>query len=38
LAERGFSVKEMNVGWQEWVKDGLPTEKGTASSSAAQSA
>jgi 3-mercaptopyruvate sulfurtransferase SseA len=28
LAERGFYVREMNSGWHEWQKDGLPTEKG----------
>jgi hypothetical protein len=29
LAERGFLVKELNVGWREWMNEGLPTEKGT---------
>jgi rhodanese-related sulfurtransferase len=28
LAERGLDVKELNVGWSEWVADKLPTEKG----------
>ena len=28
LAERGFYVKEMNAGWMEWTKEGLPVEKG----------
>jgi hypothetical protein len=26
LAEQGFKVREMNVGWHEWTKEGLPTE------------
>jgi 3-mercaptopyruvate sulfurtransferase SseA len=33
LAERNLYVKEMNAGWHEWVKEGLPTEKGAASKS-----
>jgi hypothetical protein len=28
LAEQGFNVKELNVGWQEWTADSLPTEPG----------
>jgi len=28
LVERGFFVKEMNSGWLEWVKEGLPVEPG----------
>jgi hypothetical protein len=27
LVERGLYVKEMNSGWYEWLKEGLPTEK-----------
>jgi hypothetical protein len=27
LAERGLDSKELNIGWQEWIADGLPTEK-----------
>jgi rhodanese-related sulfurtransferase len=30
LAERGFYVKEMNAGWTEWTREGLPVEKGAA--------
>jgi hypothetical protein len=30
LAERGFDSKEMNIGWQEWIEAGLPTEAGVA--------
>jgi len=36
LAERDFLVKEMNVGWHEWVKEGLPTEKGRAAEASAR--
>jgi 3-mercaptopyruvate sulfurtransferase SseA len=28
LAERGFDVKELNVGWNEWTQEGLPVERG----------
>jgi 3-mercaptopyruvate sulfurtransferase SseA len=28
LVERGLFVKELNIGWQEWIDDGLPTEVG----------
>jgi 3-mercaptopyruvate sulfurtransferase SseA len=28
LAERGFVVREMNAGWNEWVVAGLPMERG----------
>jgi hypothetical protein len=28
LAERGFQVREMNVGWSEWTQEGLPVEHG----------
>jgi hypothetical protein len=28
LAERGFLVRELNVGWREWLEERLPTEKG----------
>jgi 3-mercaptopyruvate sulfurtransferase SseA len=31
LAEHGFDVKEMNVGWNDWKEAGLPTEKGAPS-------
>jgi len=36
LAERDVYVKEMNVGWAEWTKDGLPTEKGAGQPAAAR--
>jgi hypothetical protein len=29
LAEHGFFVKELNIGWQEWVADNLPVEAGS---------
>jgi len=29
LAERGFLVKEMNVGWKEWTYNHHPTHQGT---------
>jgi hypothetical protein len=28
LAELGFFVKELNVGWAEWIADELPTHGG----------
>jgi hypothetical protein len=28
LAERGFLVKEMNVGWKEWTYNRHPTHQG----------
>jgi hypothetical protein len=30
LAERGFFVREMNVGWHEWVAEGLPVKRAEA--------
>ena len=30
LAERGFFVKELNVGWKEWTYNRHPTHKGSA--------
>jgi hypothetical protein len=37
LVERGFYVKEMNSGWYEWLKEGLPTEKGAERATTARS-
>jgi hypothetical protein len=31
LAERGFFVKELNVGWKEWTYNRHPTHQGQAS-------
>jgi hypothetical protein len=28
LAESGFFVKELNVGWKEWVEEKLPAHQG----------
>jgi hypothetical protein len=36
LAERGFYVKEMNAGWYEWQREGLPIEPGAALPKAAR--
>jgi hypothetical protein len=30
LAERGFFVKELNVGWKEWTANRHPTHHGKA--------
>jgi hypothetical protein len=30
LAERGFFVKEMNIGWKEWTFNRHPVHKGNA--------
>jgi hypothetical protein len=30
LAERGFLVKELNVGWREWTYNRHPTHQGDA--------
>jgi hypothetical protein len=30
LAELGFFVKELNVGWKEWTADREPTHQGKA--------
>jgi rhodanese-related sulfurtransferase len=35
LAERGFYVKEMNAGWSEWTREGLPVEPAAAQASKA---
>jgi hypothetical protein len=35
LAERGFDVRELNVGWKEWKAEGLPTEAGRVESTRA---
>lgn len=31
LAENGFFVKELNVGWKEWQRERLPAHKGSVS-------